>query len=59
MQGIRFEVYLGSDRLYHWRLVAANNEIVGWGEGYSSQQAAIDAVDWVRRVNILTPIFKI
>jgi len=45
---IRFEVYIGQDNLYHWRLVAANNQIVCWSEGYNTRQGAIDSVNWVK-----------
>ncbi len=57
MKMIRFEIYLSpNDQLYHWRLVAANGEIVCWGEGYSSRQNALDAVNWVKRNGPMAPV---
>ncbi len=46
---IHFEIYIGQDHLYHWRLKAANGEIVCWSEGYSSNENAERSIDWVRR----------
>jgi len=45
---IRFQVYLDSKGEYRWRLVAANNEIVGWSEGYKTRQGAINSANWVK-----------
>jgi uncharacterized protein YegP (UPF0339 family) len=45
---IHFEIYLGNDKLWHWRLKASNGQIVCWSEGYSSKQNAEDSVAWVR-----------
>lgn len=46
---IKFETYIGQDNLWHWRLKAANGEIVCWGEAYSSLQGVREAVAWVRK----------
>jgi uncharacterized protein YegP (UPF0339 family) len=53
---IRYEIYIGQDRFYHWRLVAANNQIVCWSEGYSSRQAAIDSINWVKTNGPTAPL---
>lgn len=45
---VTYEVYLGQDNLYHWRLKAANGEIVCWSEGYSSKQGALNSVAWTK-----------
>ncbi|MBI5356943.1 DUF1508 domain-containing protein [Candidatus Collierbacteria bacterium] len=45
---IRFEIFIGKDSLWHWHLLAANNEIVCWSEGYSTRQTAINSVNWVK-----------
>jgi uncharacterized protein YegP (UPF0339 family) len=39
-----YEIYLGKDNLYHWRLKAANGEIVCWGDGYNTKQNAHNPV---------------
>ncbi len=54
---IKFEIYLGQDNLWYWRLKAANNEIVCWSEGYSSRQGAIISANWVKNNAPLAPIF--
>lgn len=45
---IKFEVYLGADNLFHWRLRASNGQIVCWSEGYSSRQGAEQSIRWVK-----------
>jgi uncharacterized protein YegP (UPF0339 family) len=45
---IRFQIYIGVDKKYHWRLWAVNNRIVCWSEGYDSKQGAEDSIKWVR-----------
>lgn len=45
---VKFEIYIGLDKLHHWRLKGANGEKVCWSEGYSSHQAAMDSIAWVK-----------
>lgn len=46
----RFTIYQDSAREYRWRLKANNGRTTAdSGEGYSTRQAARDAVDRVRR----------
>ena len=38
-----------NDNLYYWHLYSdRNNEIVCWAEGYSTRQAALNSIEWVR-----------
>lgn len=53
---VRFEIYVNRANQYQWRLVAANNQIVCWGEGYSSKQSALDSVNWVKRWAASAPV---
>lgn len=53
---IKFEIYIGKDALYHWRLKAANGEIVCWSEGYSSMENAKKSVEWVKRNSPSAPL---
>lgn len=53
---IRFEIYRDVAGTFRWRLVAANNEIVAWGEGYMSKQGAIDSANWVKRCASTAPV---
>ncbi len=53
---IRFEIYINQAKQYQWRLVAANNQYVCWGEGYSSRQAAIDSINWAKSWSATAPI---
>lgn len=52
---IHFEIYVGQDSLYHWRLKAANGEIVCWSEGYATRQNAERSVAWTRGNATLAP----
>lgn len=45
---IRFVLYKDDAEEYRWRLVAANNEPIAWGEGYTYKQGAINAINWVK-----------
>ncbi len=45
----KFEIYIGQDGWYHWRLKASNGQIVCWSEGYTSKEAAKNSVAWVVR----------
>ncbi len=54
---IKFEIYIGADRLYHWHLKGANGEIVCWSEGYSSKQNALNSVNWVRSNACNVPVY--
>lgn len=45
---VRFNIYQDEAGEYRWRLVAANNEIVGWSEGYTTKQGAINSAQWVQ-----------
>ena len=56
---IKFEIYLGQDGLYHWRLKAANGEIVCWGEGYNSKQGARSSAEWVKKYASIAIIYEI
>ena len=35
---------------WYWHLKSAgNNQVVCWAEGYSTKQAALDSIAWVRK----------
>lgn len=44
----RFEIYRNQAGDYQWRFVASNNEIVCWGEGYTTKQGALNSINWVK-----------
>lgn len=44
----RYEIFLGSDSQYYFRLRAANSEIILQSEGYSTRQGAVNGVQSVR-----------
>ena len=54
----RFEIYMGEDAQYHWRLKATNNEIVCWSEGYASKQKAQQSVEWVKKNSFDAPVIE-
>lgn len=56
---IKFQIYMGRDQLYHWRLLASNGEIVCWSEGYSSLQNADKSVEWVKKNAVSAPTYTI
>jgi uncharacterized protein YegP (UPF0339 family) len=46
-----------ADSKWYWDLYSdTNNKIVCWAEGYSTRQAAIDSIDWVRHNALEAPI---
>ncbi|MFA7319066.1 MAG: DUF1508 domain-containing protein [Parcubacteria group bacterium] len=45
----RLEVYQGNDGKYYCRLVASNNTIVCWTEGYNSHENALKAAMWIKK----------
>ena len=47
MNMIRFEIVKGENNQYHWRMVAANNEIVCWSEDYASKEGAYKSLNWM------------
>lgn len=51
--GLRLGMLAGGD--WRWRLLAPNNEIIASGEGYTSKQNCIHAIELVRSTNYLTP----
>ncbi len=53
---VRYEIYIDQAGEYRWRLVASNNHIVCWSEGYSTMQAAVDSVNWVKSWASSAPI---
>ncbi|QQG41272.1 MAG: DUF1508 domain-containing protein [Candidatus Woesebacteria bacterium] len=53
---VRYEIHLNRAGEYWWQLVAANNQIVCWSEGYVTKQAAIDSINWVKRWGSSVPI---
>ena len=56
---IKFEIYIGQDGLYHWRLKAINGEIVCWGEGYSSFKNAQYSIAWVKSHAPSAPVYTL
>ncbi len=52
----RFEIYKGKDLKWHWRLVAVNNRIICWSEGYNDRDNAIKSVQWVKINGPLAPL---
>ena len=54
---VRFQVYRDSAGEYRQRLVAANNEIVAWSEGYTTKQGAIDSANWVKQNAPSAPVY--
>jgi uncharacterized protein YegP (UPF0339 family) len=46
--GYRFNIFHGNDRLFYWRFVAANGEIMCHSEGYTTKQSALHAVNVMR-----------
>ncbi|MCX6743117.1 MAG: DUF1508 domain-containing protein [Candidatus Parcubacteria bacterium] len=45
----KFQIYLGNDNQYHWRLKSINGEIVCWSEAYKQKQSATDSINWVKK----------
>lgn len=48
MSNERYELFNGRDNQYYFRLKAANGEIIGASEGYTSKQGARQGIESVR-----------
>ncbi len=55
----KFEIYLGKDNAFHWRLKATNGEIVCWSEGYTTVQNALGSCNWVKKNAPTAPVYNI
>ncbi|MDD2823146.1 MAG: DUF1508 domain-containing protein [Candidatus Daviesbacteria bacterium] len=53
---VRFEILRNRTGEFWWRLVASNNQIVCWSEGYTTKQGAVDAINWVKSWASSAPI---
>lgn len=51
-----FEIYKDAKGEYRWRLKAANHEIIAQGEGYTSKQNCLNAVNLVKSTNSATTV---
>jgi uncharacterized protein YegP (UPF0339 family) len=56
---IKYEIYYAQDKNWHWRLRAANGEIVCWSEGYVSKENARNSINWVKAYAASAPIYEI
>lgn len=47
---MKFEIYRsGKDRLFYWRLVSRNGNIIAQGEGYKRRAGALKAIRAVQK----------
>lgn len=44
----KFQLWRAEDRYYYWHLKANNGEIVAQGEGYSSKEACLKGINFVK-----------
>ena len=44
----KFEIFVGTDKQYYFRLKAPNGEIIGWSEGYTQKHNAKNGTESVR-----------
>lgn len=51
-----FETYQDVQRLWRWRLRAANHEIIAHGESYVNKYDCLAAVNLVKNTNTNTPV---
>lgn len=56
---VKFEIVRNKAGEYQWHLVAANNQIVCWSEGYTTKQGAIDSIKWVEYWASKAPIYDL
>jgi uncharacterized protein YegP (UPF0339 family) len=45
---MKYEYWKSSDGNWYWHLKASNGEKIGQGEGYTSKQHCLDAINLVR-----------
>lgn len=56
---MRFEIWeSAADRQWYWHLKAGNGEIIASGEGYTTEEKCIHAVNLVKITDDATPVFK-
>ncbi len=49
MRKPKFEYYKDKKGEWRWRLKGTNGEIVCWSEGYSSKEAVLRSIKWVKQ----------
>jgi uncharacterized protein YegP (UPF0339 family) len=57
-----FEMYpttYGLRREWRWRLKGANHEIIASGEGYTSKQGCLHAINLLKGTTLLTPVREV
>ena len=45
----KFEIYKDKRGEYRWRLLAANNEVIATGEGYTSKDGCKNGIESVKK----------
>lgn len=53
---VRFELYRDVTGGFRWRLRAGNSEPVCWSESYTTKEAAINSINWVKSFALMAPI---
>lgn len=56
---MKFEIYIGQDKWYHWRLRAGNGEPICWSEGYTRKESCLESIRIVMGVGFSTPVFDL
>ncbi len=46
---MKFQIFVGTDKLYYWHLKSANGEIICWSEGYTSLENAKKSIALVKK----------
>ena len=46
----KFEIFIGTDDQYYFRLKAENNYIIAASQGYTSKQSAENGIEAIKRV---------
>lgn len=54
-----FEIFLGRNGQYYWRLKASNGEILCVSEGYTTKQNAYNGVEACKRYAVTAPIKEV
>lgn len=56
---MKFEIFIGKDRLFHWHLKSVNGQIICWSEGYTSLENTIKSINLVKKFSAGAIVYKV
>jgi len=56
---MKFEIFIGKDRLFHWHLKSANGQIICWSEGYTSLENTLKSINLVKKFSSIATVSRV